>query len=325
MLLSETDIRSCVGFDREALEAVTQGFSRLAEGRAFAPPVIVIEIPEHKGEVDIKTAYFEGLDSFAVKVAAAFADNPLRGLPRGNGMMVLISSETGLLLALLADNGYLTELRTGLAGAIAADMLARREIESAGVIGSGSQARYQVRGLKMVRDFQRLFVYDIVPEELARYVNEMEQELGLEVVAAATPEVVVRESDIVVCATPSQVPYLQAQWLHPGLHITAMGADMPTKQELHADCFLRADRVVCDCLAQCLDLGELHHAVDAGLIVLAQVDELGQLTAGLKPGRRRDDEVTICDLTGVGVQDTAIARLAYRRALAAARGTSFGD
>ncbi len=120
-LLSEAEIRDCVGFDREALEAIAQGFSRLAEGRAFAPPVIAIEIPEHNGEVDIKTAYIEGLDSFAVKVAAGFFDNPARGLPYGTGMMVLISAETGFLQALLVDNGYLTELRTGLAGALAAD------------------------------------------------------------------------------------------------------------------------------------------------------------------------------------------------------------
>ncbi len=166
-LLSETEIRGCAGFDREALEAVELGFTRLAQGRAFAPPVIAIEIPEHNGEVDIKTAYIEGLDSFAVKVASGFSDNPARGLPYGTGMMVLISAETGFLQALLVDNGYLTELRTGLAGAIAADQLARPDIVTAGVIGSGSQARYQMRGLKMVRDFKRLVVYGIIPDEVA--------------------------------------------------------------------------------------------------------------------------------------------------------------
>ena len=324
-LLSEAEIRDCVGFDREALEAIAQGFSRLAEGRAFAPPVIVIEIPEHNGEVDIKTAYIEGLDSFAVKVAAGFFDNPARGLPYGTGMMVLISAETGFLQALLVDNGYLTELRTGLAGALAADTLARRQIDTAGVIGSGSQARFQMRGLKMVRDFKRLYVYGVIPEELSRYVDDMEAELGVDVVVAATAESVVRESDVVVCTTPAREPYLQAQWLHPGLHITSMGSDMPAKQELFAECFARADRVACDRVSQCVVIGELHHVVDAGLLDESRVDELGEITAGMKPGRQADDEITICDLTGVGVQDTAIARLAYRRALAAGLGISFGD
>ena len=324
LLLSEAEIRDCVGFDREALEAVAQGFSRLAEGRAFVPPVIAIEIPEHHGEVDIKTAYIEGLDSFAVKVAAGFADNPARGLPYGTGMMILISAETGFLQALLVDNGYLTELRTALAGALAADALACREITTVGVIGSGSQARYQMRGLRMVRDFERLYVYGIVAEELPGYVSDMTAELGVEVVVAASAEAVVRASDVVVCTTPAREPYLRSQWLHPGLHITSMGADLPGKQELAANCFAKADRVACDRIAQCVLIGELHHAVDAGQIDLSRVDELGEITAGLKPGRQGDDEITICDLTGVGVQDTAIARLAYRRATAAGLGTPYG-
>jgi len=324
-LLSEADLRACAGFDREALEAVAQGFSRLAEGRAVAPPVVTIEIPEHSGEVDIKTAYVEGLDSFAVKIASVFLDNPERGLPRGTGMMVLLSAETGFLQALLVDNGYLTDLRTGLAGALAADRLARREIETAGVIGSGAQARYQMRGLKMVRDFKRLYVYGLVAEELARYVDDMEAELGVEVIVATTAETVVRESDVVVCATPARAPYLRAQWLHPGLHVTSMGSDMPGKQELFGECFARADRVACDRVSQCVAIGELHHVTDTGLLDESRIDELGELTAGIKPGRQTDDEITICDLTGVGVQDTAIARLAYRRALAAGLGVTFGD
>jgi ornithine cyclodeaminase len=239
-------------------------------------------------------------------------------------MMILISAETGFLQALLVDNGYLTELRTGLAGALAADALACREITTVGVIGSGSQARYQMRGLRMVRDFERLYVYGIVTEELPDYVSDMTAELGVEVVVAASAEAVVRESDVVVCTTPAREPYLRSQWLHPGLHITSMGADLPDKQELAAACFSRADRVACDRVAQCVLIGELHHAVEAGQIDLSRVDELGEMTAGLKPGRQGDDEITICDLTGVGVQDTAIARLAYRRAIAAGLGTPYG-
>ncbi len=177
----------------------------------------------------------------------------------------------------------------------------------------------------MVRDFRRLYVYGVVPEELSRYVDDMEAELAVDVVVAATAESVVRESDVVVCATPAREPYLQAHWLHPGLHITSMGSDMPGKQELFAECFARADRVACDRVSQCVVIGELHHVVDAGLLDESRVDELGEITAGMKPGRQGDDEITICDLTGVGVQDTAIARLAYRRALAAGLGTSFGD
>jgi ectoine utilization protein EutC len=322
-LLNEADIRGCVGFTPDALAAVSEGFTRLAQGRAYAPPVVSIEVAEHHGDVDIKTAYIHGLDSFAVKVASGFFDNPAKGLPYGSGVMILISAETGFLQAILADNGYLTELRTGLAGAIAAQHLARRDATTAGIIGSGSQARYQLRGLKLVRDIERVFVYSLVAGDVARYANEMSAELGIEVIAAPSAEAVVREADIVVTTTPSRQPYLQAAWLRPGLHITAIGADLPGKQELHADCFGRADRVVCDRISQAFILGELQHAKAARIIAESKVDELGELTGGAKPGRRRDTDITICDLTGVGVQDTAIARLAFARATADGLGTEF--
>jgi len=322
-LLGESELRSCVGMDADALAAVATGFTRLAEGRASVPPVIAVMVPEHHGEVDIKTAYIEGLDSFAVKVASGFFDNPRNGLPYGGGMMILLSAETGFLQALLADNGYLTDLRTGLAGAVVAQHLAPAVVHTAGVIGSGSQARYQIRGLRMVRDFERLMVYGVLEAEVARYAEGMERELGVDVVVAATPESVLRESEFVVTTTPSREPYVEARWLHPGLHITCMGSDMEDKQELYADCFARADLVACDRLAQCAVIGELHHALACGAIAEEDVVEVGALTGGRHPGRTDDRQITICDLTGVGVQDTAIARLAYARAVERGLGSAY--
>jgi len=178
-VLREAEIRECVQLDRVAMAAVAEGFTRLAEGRAFAPPVVAVLVPEHNGEVDIKTAYIEGLDSFAVKVASGFFDNPRRGLPYGGGMMILLSAETGFLQALLADNGFLTDLRTGLAGGIAADLLAPSTVATAGVIGSGTQARYQMRALHLVRPFGRLLVYGVIEPEVQRYAEEMQAELGV--------------------------------------------------------------------------------------------------------------------------------------------------
>ena len=322
-ILGESELRSCVGMDADALTAVATGFTLLTEGRASVPPVIAVMVPEHHGEVDIKTAYIQGMDSFAVKVASGFFDNPRSGLPYGGGMMLLLSAETGFLQALLADNGYLTDLRTGLAGAVVAKHLAPAVVHTAGVIGSGSQARYQIRGLKMVRDFERLLVYGVLEAEVARYADEMEREVGVEVLVAATPESVVRESEFVVTTTPSREPYLEARWLHPGLHVTCMGSDMEDKQELHADCFARADLVACDRLAQCAVIGELHHALTGGAIAEQDVVELGALTGGRHPGRSDDRQITICDLTGVGVQDTAIACLAFTRAAERGLGTAY--
>jgi ectoine utilization protein EutC len=322
-ILREEEIRRCVGMTQEAVDAVALGFTRLAEGRVSLPPVIRVDVPAHRGEADVKTAYIEGLDSFAIKVASGFLDNPAIGLPYGSGMMVVMSARTGLLEAVLLDNGYLTDLRTGIAGAIAAKYLAFSPIETAGVIGSGMQARYQIRGLRMMRPFKRLFVYGIDPDGVDRYVSEMTRELGVEVVKTGSPEEVVRQSGFVVTTTPSREPYLRAEWLHPGLHITAMGADGEHKQELFPNVIGRADRLACDSKPQCFRLGELHHALQAGMISQeADIIELGELTAGRKTGRKTDDEITVCDLTGVGVQDTAIAVLTLQKALAQGLGTS---
>jgi len=324
-VLTKADIQSCVSMDMDAVEAVSLGFTRLAQGQATLPPIVRIDIPEHRGEVDIKTAYIHGLDSFAVKIASGFFDNPLLGLPYGSGMMIVLSAQTGRARAILLDDGYLTDLRTGVAGAIVARHLARESISTVGVIGSGMQARYQVRGIKLVRDFRRLMVSGIIPEQVDRYAEEMARELGVEVVKARDPEAVVRGSDVVVTATPAREPYLESAWLHPGLHITCMGSDAEHKQELHADVLARADRIVCDVKSQCFRLGELHHALEAGVISEEhRISELGDLTSGRHAGRQSDDEITICDLTGVGVQDTSIALLAYERAVERGLGTSFG-
>jgi len=314
-ILTEEELRQCVQLDLEAVDEIEDGFSRLAQGYTSVPPIMAIMVPEHHGEVDVKSAYVGGLDGFAIKIASGFYENAKRGLPTGSGMMVVISATTGFPEAVLLDNGYLTDLRTGAAGAVAARHMARKNIETAGVIGSGVQARYQMRGLKLVRDFKRVLIYGIVPEQVEQYVPEMREELGVEVIAAPDVETVVRSSDVVVTTTPARAPFVEAAWLHPGLHITAMGSDMEDKQELHADVMGQADLVVCDRKSQCLRLGELHHAVESGgFDQQADIAELGEVTSGQRPGRTSDDQITICDLTGVGVQDTMIALLAYGRA-----------
>ena len=322
LILSEDEIRECVKLDRKAIEAVAEGFTKLAEGRVSLPPIMRIDIPDNHGEVDVKTAYIHGLDSFAIKIASGFHDNRLLGLPTGSGMMVLISAETGRPMAVLLDNGYLTDVRTGIAGSIAARYLAREGIVTAGVIGSGMQARLQIRALKMVRDFRKLMVYGIIKGEVEEYVEEMTRELGVEIVQAESAEKVVRESQVVVTTTPSSEPYLRAEWLHPGLHITCMGSDAEHKQEVFPEVFKQADLVVCDRKSQVFRLGELHHAGEVGIITPDEVIELGELTSGSKNGRQDDDQITICDLTGVGVQDTQIARLAYENAVKLGLGVS---
>ena len=316
LVLNESDIRSCVSMDETALEEVAKGFTALAKGHVTLPPILRIDVEENHGEVDVKTAYIQGLDSFAIKIAAGFFENRKLGLPTGSGMMVLINAQTGNPLAVLMDNGYLTDVRTGIAGAIAAKHLAPKEVKIVGVIGSGMQARYQIRALKLVRDFSFLMVYGIVDDEIDKYIDEISKKLNIEVIRADSVESVVKESNLVVTTTPSKEPYLRAEWLHTGLHITCMGSDSEDKQELFPDVFAKADRIACDRKSQVFRLGELHHALEAGVVSEdGEIIELGELTSGANPGRQSEEQITVCDLTGVGVQDTQIARLAYQRAV----------
>jgi ornithine cyclodeaminase len=283
-----------------------------------------ISVEEHEGELDVKSACIRGLDAFAIKIAAGFYRNKDLGLPNSSGMMVLISAQTGFPIALLLDNGYLTQVRTGLAGAIAAKYLAPDKTDTVGILGAGTQGRFQVRALQLVRQFRRVFIFDKTPESARRYADEMSGEMGLPVEVATSPAQLLEKSDLIVTSTPSRSPVLMLEWLHSALHITAMGADGPGKQELDPRILGRADRLVCDRKSQCVRIGELQHAFSAGILTeQSEIVELGEITSGTKPGRRNDEEITVCDLTGVGIQDTAIAVLAYRLALERGMGTEF--
>lgn len=314
-VLNEAELRKCVTVDHEVIRVIEDAFTWLADGKAAMPPIMHIAVPENKGDVDIKSAHVHGLDSVAVKLGAGFFENYRIGLPNATAMVVLLSAKTGFAEAVLLDNGYLTDVRTGAAGAVVAKCLSREKIDTAGVIGAGAQGRYQMLGLKLVRDFKRLMVYDIDSARVEKYVQEMTSTLGVEIVAADDARTVVEKSDIVVTTTPSREPYLKAEWLHPGLHITCMGADLPEKQELEPGVLIRADLLVCDRKSQCFMMGELHHGLEAGLLSEnSDIAELGELTSGRTPGRQTDDQITICDLTGTGVQDTAICLKAFQKA-----------
>lgn len=324
-ILTEAELRKCVGVNEEGIAAVEQAFTWLAEDRAEMPPIMHVPVPDRNGDVDIKSAYVRGLPNFAVKIASGFFDNPERGLPSSSGMMVIMDAGTGFCTAIMLDNGYLTDLRTGLAGAVAARHLAPGKFVTAGVIGTGAQARYQVRSLALVRSFDRLLVFGRDPARRGAYIREMAEHLGIEVNACDGIESLVRKSDLVITTTPSRQPLIRARWLRPGQHVTAMGSDLRGKQELEAAALARADLLVCDRRSQCAAMGELQHAVAEGLISEASPLELGEITSGKRTGRSSGQEITICDLTGTGVQDTAIASLALERAKAMGLGTEIGS
>jgi ornithine cyclodeaminase len=278
-----------------AVDAIREAFRADGDGRAHVPAVINLEVPAHRGEFHVKTALIDGVPHVAVKIAS------------GSGLMAVFDATTGFPVALLLDNGFLTDIRTGAAGAVAAEVLAPAAIGTVGVLGSGLQARHQIRCLRCVRSFSRLIAWSLNRGHLEAYVREMRDE-GLDARAAATPEAVCREADVLISATPARAPLVRAEWLRPGQHVTALGSDSPGKQELEAACLARADLLVVDRLTQCAAFGELRHALDAGLLHSGRVHaELGEIVAGVKKGRSSKQELTIADLTGVGFQDTAIA------------------
>jgi ectoine utilization protein EutC len=315
LIVGEADIRRTVSME-EAISAVEDGFCRLAAGEVNQPPVMSLDLREISGEVHVKGAHIGGAPSLAIKVATGFYENPSIGLPSGSGMMLVLSARTGFPEAILFDNAYLTDLRTAAAGAIAAKYLAKKELSTIGVIGAGVQGRMQVMAAAKVRDFGKVLVHDVDQTRSARYAEEMPDTIGVDCLALENVQEVVTQSDLLVTATPSTEPFVRAEWLHPGLHITAMGADAPFKQELESEVLGRADLLVCDLKVQCFERGELQHGLVDGTISEAhEIVEVGDLTSGRHPGRTAERQITICDLTGVGVQDAAIATLAYEKAV----------
>ncbi|MCP1621545.1 cyclodeaminase [Pseudomonas nitroreducens] len=324
-LLSEADLRACVAIDRESLDAVEQAFRLLATAPVAMPPILRLDVPEHNGEVDVKTAYLPGLPRFAIKVSPGFFDNPRLGLPSLNGMMMLLSSRTGLLDALLLDNGYLTAVRTACAGAVAARWLAREDSRQVALIGAGEQARLQLKALCLVRPIEAASVWarDL---DKARHCAQELSTMGIAVSACASIDEALEGADIAITSTPSREPLIQKKHLRPGLHITAMGSDAEHKNEIAAAALAAVDCYVADRVSQTLVLGELHHAVQAGDVSRDDdFAELGQVIAGQREGRRRAEDITLCDLTGTGAQDTAIAGLAFQRAQRMGMGFRFSS
>ena len=315
LILKQEELKNCVSISVEGIKVIEDAFKNLSEGNAIMPPIMRLDIEENNGEVDVKTAYIKGLDSFAIKMSPGFFDNPKIGLPSTGGLMVLLSSKTGTLEAVLLDKGYLTDIRTALAGAISVKYLAKKEISSVGIIGAGAQAKLQLEALMLVRKPSELRIWSRDSNKVKSYIAEVNKKFDIKILMTKNPQEVTENSEVVITTTPSTTPLIKSEWLHPGLHITAMGSDAEHKNEIDPQIIKKADMYVCDSQSQTAILGELNHAIKTGLIDKnVKFTEIGDIISGSKKGRKNDQEITICDLTGTGIQDTAIARLALKKA-----------
>lgn len=319
-VLTESDLRAAVGLGSAELSAVAAVYPLISSRQAAMPPIMRIDVEDHNGEIDVKSAYLPGYDGIAIKVSAGFFDNPQRGLPSLGGLMVVLDAETGVPRAALFDNGWLTDLRTALAGAVAADHLARPEASVVGVVGAGVQARLQLQALALVRDVARARIWARRHDRATEVASQLSSALDIPVDVADSPAAAADGADVLVTTTPATAPLIDAGMLHPGLHVTAVGSDAEHKQELDAAVTAAADRFVCDHVGQSLRLGELRAAAGAGFDADRAV-ELGAVIAGAAHGRSGPDDITVCDLTGTGAQDTAIASLAVARCVEAGMGT----
>lgn len=320
VVLTEANLRGCVKLGLDTVAVVEDAFRMLTSGTVIMPPILSMDIPAAHGEVDVKTAYIPGFDGFAIKVSPGFFDNPKIGLPSLNGLMILFSARTGLVEALLLDNGYLTDVRTAAAGAVAAKYLAPTDVQTAAVLGTGVQARLQIEAAHLVRPFSKALVWGRDTGKAEACARDISSRLGIPA-EATSAERAVKESQLVITTTPARTPVLKAEWLHPGLHITAMGSDQAGKNELEAAAIARASLFVCDRVSQAEKLGELRSAREAGHLTGVTPPELGEIVSGQKAGRQAESDITICDLTGTGAQDTAIATFALKAARSAAAGT----
>ncbi|MFC1549659.1 ornithine cyclodeaminase family protein [Candidatus Neomarinimicrobiota bacterium] len=292
----------------DLISAIEKGFDDYSSGRAIVPPIG--ELLLENGDVHIKYGYIQEDDFYVVKIASGFYKNQPLGLSTNYGLMLIFSQQTGVLVSILLDEGYLTNVRTALAGAIAAKHLAPKQIDRIGILGTGTQAQLQVEYLKNVIACREVLVWGRGEKQLAQYCSKMKNS-GFQIETTLDTTNILRSCNLIVTTTPAVKPLLRHSDLQKGVHITAVGSDTPDKQELDSEILQQADLVVADSISQCLLRGEIHHSIKRGHLIESEIIELGNIIAGRVSGRNSDDQITVADLTGVAVQDIKIAAAVY--------------
>jgi alanine dehydrogenase len=319
LILTTSDVQALLDIDA-CIDAVSDAFVAQAEGRALKSGVLGTHVDG--GGFHVKTSGLSrGRTYFAAKINANFPRNrSLNGLPTIQGVIALHDASNGVLLALI-DSVEITTLRTAAATAVAAKKLARSDAGTVTVIGCGMQGRSQLLALSRIRSLLRVEAYDVDTRIARDYAEEMSQVIGCAVEAVDDYRIAARESDIIVTCTAAHAPFLNRSDVREGAFIAAVGADSEDKQELEPG-LLASSKVVVDVMEQCATIGELHHALDAGLMRREDVHaELGDIVSGRRPARESAAEVIIFDSTGTALEDVAAASLVYERALEAGSGS----
>jgi ornithine cyclodeaminase len=312
-IVSADELREKIGFV-DLIEPVSRAFQESSAGLADNGLIVMFPAARQEdGDVYVKTGTLRGHSVFIVKIAPWFAANVNEGIPQG-GFVGVFDSKTGHTRAILADEHYLSDIRTAAAGALSARILAPRQFETAAVLGAGTQAYWQSLALYHERPFKHLLVWARDPDRAHGLIGRLSSALpDTEMQVVSMPETAVRNADVVVTATVAREPIVQGEWLRPGQHLTAVGADDPTKCELD-DSVLRIARVFVDCRQTAAGNGDVYRAISNGAYDIEDLaGEIGQVLSGSVEGRTSDDDITVAKLVGIGAQDVATAETVIER------------
>lgn len=294
----------------DPIQAIEEGFVAYSQGKVIVPPVGEMLFKNPPGDVHIKYGYIIDDKYYVIKIASGFYENVKLNLPTNTGLMLIFKQKTGDMACILLDEGHLTNVRTAAAGAVVAKYLSPKNVHCIGMFGAGTQGRMQLEFLKSAVNCKDVIVWGINHQELNAYIKDMEP-LGYNIQTTQNADDIAATCNLIVTATPSKSPLLQADQIRKGTHITAVGSDTPEKIELDPKILQKADRVVADSISQCQLRGEIFQAIKAGLIKTENLVELGNVIDNEELQRSSDEQITVADLTGVAVQDIQIATAVY--------------
>jgi len=323
LLLTKAEVGRLISM-KEVIATVEEAYEAYNSGQVVQPPYMGIHLPPPRGEIDFKVGYHKSGEMISMKASSGgFIDNPAaHGVPTGMGTILLFDARSCALVCVM-DGSLITGLRTGAAGAISVKALARKNANTITSIGTGNQARMQIRAIREVLKIESIHAWHSNPDTLSRYKADIESELGIAVVAESSKKAAVEQADILITTTRGKGSLVEASWIKPGTHIVAIGTDQRGKQELDPEIFRNA-KIVNDSIEQCTEKGETWHPLDRNIISRDDIHaEIGEILLGRKPGRESEDEVTIFDSTGMAIQDNTTAARIYGNAMERKVGTFF--
>ncbi|WP_258874118.1 ornithine cyclodeaminase family protein [Cupriavidus taiwanensis] len=323
LLLDKEQVSSLICM-REVIGTVEEAYRAFNSNQVVQPGYIGIHLSPPRGEIDFKLGYCSANEMISMKASSGgFLDNPeSHGVPSGMGTVLLFDAQSCALICVM-DGSLITGLRTGASGAVSVKALARKDARKITSIGTGNQARMQIRAIKEIMKIQMIHAWDSNADTLARYKADIESEFGIPVVMARSKKEAVEQADILVTTPRGKGPLVEADWVKPGTHIVAIGTDQQGKQELDPEIFRNA-KIVNDSIDQCTEKGETWHPLNRNIISKHDIHgEIGELLLGIKPGRENEDEITIFDSTGMAIQDNTTATKIYRNAMDGKVGTFF--